>query len=100
MDKFFDAMDRFFSFVRKHCGAFYWVCWAYSIGLMILQLVFESYEHIETVIAIAFIPMNLISWPVFLEANKLKGLPIPVWRTAVFLPAASALLPLLVLFDR
>lgn len=98
MDKFFDTLDRFFSFVRKHCGAFYWVCWAYSIGLMILQLVFESYEHIETVIAIAFIPMNLISWPVFLEALKLKLLPLPVQKTVWALPVASTLLPLLLFF--
>lgn len=99
MDKFFDALDRFFSFVRKHCGAFYWVCWLYFIGVMILQLIFESYKHIELIATVAIIPMNLISWPVFLEAIKLKGLPLPVQRTVWALPVASTLLPLLLFFD-
>lgn len=95
MDKVFDALDNFFKFVRKHCGAFYWLCWLYIIALLGLQTAFELSE---TITAIAVIPMNLFAWPVFLEALKLKGFPLPVQRTVWALPTVSTLLPLLLFF--
>ena len=96
MDKFFDALDTFFRFVRKHYGAFYWLCWLYFIVLLGLQIAFA---FSETIAAIALIPMNLFTWPVFLEAQKRKGLPIMVERTVWGLTTVSTLLPLLLFFD-
>lgn len=92
MGHFFDAMDGFFAFVRKHCGAFFWLCWLYYAALLLAQLVFALSERAA---AAALLPMNLIAWPVFLEARRFRGLPLPVRRTVWFLPLASTLLPFL-----
>ena len=91
MEKFFNALDSFFGYVRKHYGAFYWLCWLYVIILMILQLTLEIDERI---IAVLVIPLHLISWPVFIEAIRMKGLPLPVLRTVWAFPAISTLMPI------
>lgn len=96
MDKFFNALDNFFSFVRKHYSVFFWLCWMYYIALIVLQTVFELSE---TIAAIAVIPTNLFSWPVFLETRKIKPLPMMMWRVTVCLPVVSTMLPLLWLLD-
>lgn len=96
MDKFFDALDNFIAFVRKHYGVFFWLCWLYLFALLTLQMVFELSEMIA---GIAIIPMNLITWPVFLEARKFKGLSLLERRMVWMLPTVSTLLPLFLLFD-
>lgn len=96
MGRFFNMPGSFFDFVRKHCGAFFWLCWLYYVALLVLQIVFA---FSETAAATALIPMNLVAWPVFWEARTFKGLPLPVRRTVWLLPLASTLLPLLLLFE-
>ena len=96
LDEFFDVMDHFFCFVRKHCGIFYWICWAYIIVLLVLQTEFE-FNEIAAVAAL--IPINLLTWPVFLEARKLRMIPLPVRRTVWALPVISTVLPLHLFFN-
>ena len=96
LDKVFNVLDSFFYFVRRHCGAFYWICWAYIVTLIVLQTVFE---FSETITAVAVIPINFLTWPVFLETRKLKGLSLPVKRTIWALPTISTLLPLGLFLD-
>ena len=96
LNRFMDMLENFINCVRKHCGTFFWLCWIYYFALMILQIVFE---FSETVIAVLVIPMNLFTWPVFLEAHKAKGFPILVQRMVWGLPLIFTLLPLLLLFD-
>ena len=96
LDKFMDVLENFINCVRKHCGTFFWLCWIYYFALIILQIVFELSE---TVIAVMAIPMNLFTWPVFLEAHKAKEFPILVQRMVWGLPFISTLLPLLLLLD-
>lgn len=94
MDKFCDALDNFFCFVRRHYGAFYWISWAYIITLCVLQTVFD---FADTITAVAIIPINLLTWPVFLETRKLKDLPFLVERSIWGLLVMSTLLPLCIL---
>ena len=78
LDKFCDALDNFFSFVRRHYGAFHWICWAYIITLDVLQIVLE---FADVITAVAIIPINLLTWPVFLETRKMKDIPFSAKRS-------------------
>ena len=96
LDKFCDALDNFFCFVRRHYGALFWISWAYIVTLGVLQAVFD---FADTITAVAIIPINLLTWPVFLETRKLKDIPFLVERSIWGLLVMSTLLPLCILFD-
>ncbi len=95
LDKFCDALDNFFCFVRRHYGAFYWICWAYIITLGVLQIVFE---FADVITAVAIIPMNLLTWPIFLETRKMKDIPFRAKRNIFGLLVMSTLFPLYFFF--
>lgn len=63
---------KFFSFVCKYYGYFFWIEIAYLVLVFVVSILLEEkyYGVGELISCILLIPLNLISWPVFIASTK------------------------------
>lgn len=52
-----------FSFVQRHCGPFFWLCWLLIAGLISLEAALDAPIW---AIGLLLLPMNLLTWPIAL----------------------------------
>ena len=94
-----------FDYIQKHYGVFFWLCWGI---LAVIGVLVGVMGWPDWVLALLYLPLNLISWPVAIEffhderelwKTQRRTVPNLVWRMAYGLPVATALPALLWLFE-
>jgi len=53
----------------------------------------------EQISGLFLLPLNIISWPVLTEVHKNSGVPLALRRIVIGIVVATAIMPLLAIFD-